>query len=69
MALTGPFISYPSIRRGNYQLKVSVYNKSQFLIVANHLLDETKFVVRHFSNELEAAIFIEYIIEKDIYGH
>lgn len=61
-------VSYPFLRRGNYQLKISVYKKNHVLVVARHILHEEKFIIKHFSNLEEAAIYIEYIIEKDFYG-
>ena len=60
--------SFKTIRRGNYQLRLSVFGNDSFLIVGNHILDDTKFFVRHFTNEVEAVIYMEYIIEKDLYG-
>lgn len=60
--------SFPAVRRGNYQLKVSIFKNNSVLIVANHLVDETKFFVKHFNNEVDAVIYMEYIIEKDLYG-
>ena len=60
--------SYPFLRRGNYQLKISVYKNHYVLVIGHHMLHEEKFFVKHFSSPDEAAIYIEYIIEKDFYG-
>ena len=60
--------SFPAVRRGNYQFKVSVYKNKSVIIVGNHLLDDTKFFVQHFNNEVDAVIYMEYLIERDIYG-
>ena len=58
-------VSYPFIRRGNYQLKISVFKNMSVVIVANHVLDIDKFFVKHFGNLEEAADFIEFTIIKD----
>jgi hypothetical protein len=58
-------ITYPFIRRGNYQLKISVLKNMSVVIVANHMMDLDKFFVKHFGNLEEAANFIEFTIIKD----
>lgn len=60
-------VSYPFLRRGNYQFKISVYKDKNVVIVANHLRSVDKFFVKSFTNLEHAAIYIEYIIEKDYY--
>lgn len=60
--------SFPAVRRGNYQLKVSVFKNNSVIIVGNHVIDTEKFFVKHFMNEVDAVIYMEYLIEKDIYG-
>lgn len=42
---------------------------NSFLLVANHIIDPSKFFIRHFTNEAHAVMFMEYKIEKDIYGN
>jgi hypothetical protein len=58
-------ITYPFIRRGNYQMKISVFKNMSVVIVANHVMDLDKFFVKHFGNLEEAAEFIEFTIIKD----
>ena len=58
-------VSYPFIRRGNYQLKISVFKNMSVVIVANHMMDVDKFFVKHFDNLEQAADFIEFTIIKD----
>lgn len=65
--MTEPLKSFPTLRRGNYLLKISAMGAS-FLIVANHLLDDQKFYIRHFAEPVAADDFIEHLIERDIYG-
>ena len=63
--LTKDLVSYPFLRRGNYQLKISVLKHMSVVIVGNHMRHIDKFFVKHFSNLEEAADFIEFIILKD----
>ena len=63
--LTKDLVSYPFIRRGNYQMKISIFKNMSVVIVAHHVLDLDKFFVKHFGNLEEAADFIEYTILKD----
>jgi hypothetical protein len=65
--MTEPLKTFPTLRRGNYLLKISAIG-SQFLIVASHLLDDQKFYIRHFAEPIPADDFIEHLIERDIYG-
>ena len=58
-------VTYPFLRKGNYQLKVSVLKKMSVVVVGNHLQDVDKFFVKHFSNLEEAANFIEFLLLKD----
>lgn len=58
-------VSYPFMRRGNYQLKISVLKHMSVLVVGNHLQDVDKFFVKHFGNLEEAADFIEFTLLKD----
>lgn len=60
--------SYPTHRRGNWQFKVSLIDSESVLLIGNHLLDDNRFFVQHFVNEADAVIYMEYLIEKDIYG-
>jgi hypothetical protein len=58
-------VTYPFLRRGNYQLKISVYKNMMVLVIGNHVLDVDKFFVRHFDDLGKAADFIEFTITKD----
>ena len=58
-------VTYPFIRRGNYQLKISILKNMSVLIVAHHVLDLDKFFVKHFTNLEVAADFIEFTLLKD----
>jgi hypothetical protein len=58
-------VSYPFIRRGNYQMKISIFKNMSVVIVAHHVLDLDKFFVKHIGNLEQAADFIEFTILKD----
>lgn len=57
-------VSFPAIRRGNWQLKASLYKDSQFLVVGNNMVTDA-FVIRTFDNDDEASKFINFLIDKD----
>lgn len=57
-------VSFPTIRRGNWQLKASLYRGMQFLVVANNMVTGT-FVIRTFDNDEDASKFINFLIDKD----
>ena len=54
-------ISFVTIRRGNWIMKISVYRTKEVLVVAQHYFDSDLFEVRHFSNQNEAADYIEFL--------
>ena len=58
-------ISFVCIRRGDWHMKISVYKKKDVLVVAQHIFDTEKFIMKHFANHDEAADFINMIVEKD----
>ena len=58
-------VSYPFLRRGNWQLKVSVLKNMSVVVVGNHLMFIDKFFVKHFTSMDKAADYIEFIIIKD----
>jgi hypothetical protein len=58
-------ISFVTIRRGNWIMKISVYKTKWVLLVAQHYYDKEKFVIKEFSNHDEAAVFIDFLAESD----
>ena len=58
-------VSYPFLRRGNWQLKVSVLKNMSVVVVGNHLMFIDRFFVKHFTSMETAADYIEFIIIKD----
>ena len=58
-------VSYPLLRKGNFQLKISVLKNMSVMVIGNHMMDVDKFFVKHFADLGQAADFIEFIILKD----
>jgi len=58
-------LSYPIVIKGNYAIKLSVWNGS-VLAVADHLKDPKKFEVKHFTDIEDGAAYLDFIIEKDL---
>lgn len=57
-------LSFISIRRGDWVLKVSVFDSSYVLIVAKHYYTD-EIQIRQFVGHSKAADFIDYIVSKD----
>ena len=57
--------SFPTVRRGNYQFKVSIFKNKSVIIIGHHLIDDKKFFIQHFDNEADAVIYMQYLIERD----
>jgi hypothetical protein len=55
-------ISFVTVRRGEWILKVSVYKNKQIMILAQHYFDMEKSIVRFFTNQNTAADFIEELV-------
>lgn len=43
-------VSYPLLRKGNFQLKISVLKNMSVVVVGNHMMDVDKFFVKHFAD-------------------
>lgn len=61
-------ISFVTIRRGNWVMKISVYKTRWVLLVAQHYYDKEKFIIKQFSDHNEAASFIDFLAESDYDG-
>lgn len=59
-------VSLPPIRRGNWLIKISNFKDKQILVVANHLMYDNA-IVKAFTDDNEAADFINFIAERDYY--
>lgn len=58
-------ISFVTIRRGNWVMKISVYKTKWVMLIAQHYYDKEKFVIKQFLDHNEAASFIDFLAESD----
>lgn len=58
-------ISFVTIRRGDWILKISVYKQRDVLVVAHHYFETEQVIVRHFGNQDEAANFLDMLAKED----
>ena len=58
-------LSYPTVRRGDWLLKVSVYKNNQVLVIASHVTDINRFVLKFFNDKTVAADFIDELVNKE----
>ncbi len=58
-------ISFVTVRRGNWILKVSVFKNKTILVVARHFFDMDKTEVQFFDDQNAAADFLDNIAEKE----
>lgn len=57
-------VSFPTVRRGSWDVKVSAGRGNQFLVVAQHTKNKA-FTMRMCYSEIEAANYINFLEEKD----
>jgi len=55
-------ISFITVRRGEWILKVSVFKKKQIMVLAQNLYEGDKFYIRFFIDQNMAAEFIEQLV-------
>lgn len=58
-------ISFITVRRGEWILKVSVYKNKQIMVIAQHCYEFEKMIIRCFSDQNAAADFIELLVIED----
>jgi hypothetical protein len=58
-------ISFVTIRRGNWIMKISVYKARWVLLIAQHYYDKEKFIIKEFPHHDEAAAFIDFLAESE----
>lgn len=63
--VTPNLLSFITVRRGNWVMKISVYKQMFVMLVAQHYYEQDQFFVRFFTHHEEAAKFIDALIEKD----
>jgi hypothetical protein len=63
--LSPNLISFVTVRRGEWILKVSVYKNRQIMVIAQNCYDFEQMVIRWFSDSNSAADFIELLVIED----
>lgn len=58
-------ISFSTVKRGDWIIKVSVFKTHNVLLVAQHYYDTHRFLVKQFSKQNDAADFIELLVKED----
>lgn len=58
-------VSFITVRRADWILKISVYKNKQIMVIAQHCYDFEKTVVTFFTDQNDAADFIEKLIIED----
>ena len=63
--LSPNLISFVTVRRGDWIMKISVYKNSSVLLVAKHFFDNDRVIIRQFADKDKAADFIEHLAKED----
>jgi hypothetical protein len=63
--LSPNLVSFITIRRGNWIMKISVYKHREVMVIAQHYFDNDRFEIRHFGDQEEAADFIEFLVTNE----
>ena len=58
-------VSFVTVRRNNWVIKVSVFKSKTILIVARHYYDLDKTEVCYFPDQDHAADYIEQLVERE----
>ncbi len=60
--ITHNMISFITVRRGEWILKVSVFKNKQIMVLAQNVYEADKFYIRYFVDQNMAAEFIEQLV-------
>jgi hypothetical protein len=63
--LSPNMISFVTVRRGDWILKISVYKNKQIMVVAQHCYDYERTLITFFTDQNYAADFIEQLVIED----
>lgn len=58
-------ISFVTVRRGEWILKVSVYKNKQIMVIASNCYEMEVLIIRYFLDQNSAADFIEQLVIED----
>ena len=60
--LSPNMISFVTVRRGEWVLKISVFKNRQIMVVAQHCYDYERTLIKFFTDQNHAADFIEQLV-------
>lgn len=63
--LSPNLISFVTVRRGDWIMKISVYKNSSVLVLGKHFFDNDRVIIRQFVDKDKAADFIEHLAKED----
>jgi hypothetical protein len=63
--LSPNMISFVTVRRGDWILKISVYKNKQVMVVAQHCYEYERTFINFFFDQNHAADFIEQLVIED----
>ncbi len=55
-------ISFVTVRRGEWILKISVYKNKQVLVIAQHCYELERLIIKFFTDQNTAADYIEQLV-------
>ncbi len=58
-------ISFVTVRRGDWIIKVSVYKNRQIMIIAHHCYELERVTIRYFTDQNDAADYLERLAYED----
>jgi hypothetical protein len=54
-------ISFVTIRRGNWIMKISVYKTREVMVIAQHYFETERFIIQQFTDQEQAAAFLDML--------
>jgi len=60
--LSPNMISFVTVRRGEWILKISVFKNKQIMVVAQHCYELERLIIKFFTDQNYAADFIEQLV-------
>lgn len=64
--ITKDMISFIPVRRGDWIFKISVWKNKQVMVIAQNSIDLYKIYVESFTNQDDAADFIERLASEEL---
>lgn len=58
-------VSFNTIRRGDWLMKISIYNKKFVMVIAQQVFYKNSIIIKNFSDQDAAANFIEQLAKDE----